>query len=89
METKKPLLFSPGAILCAVFDHRFEISQNITNHIKEYRCTRCGEEMTDTAQGFMAKLTPKFKETNAYLAKIHQRRCARKLFGRKVLSEAS
>ncbi|PTX45202.1 hypothetical protein C8P64_1193 [Christiangramia gaetbulicola] len=31
-------------------------------------------EMTDTADGLLARLTPKFKETNAYLAKIHQRR---------------
>jgi|TARA_R100000655_G_scaffold109836_2_gene165860 hypothetical protein len=31
-------------------------------------------EMTDTADGLLARLTPKFKETNAYLAKIHQKR---------------
>ncbi|NJW52918.1 hypothetical protein [Salinimicrobium oceani] len=89
MKNKKPHLFSPGALICAVFDHRFEVSQNITDHIKEYRCTRCGQEMTDTAQGFMAKLTPKFRETNAFLAKFHQRRCSRKMFQQKVFSEAS
>lgn len=89
MKSKKPLLFFPGAIICAVFDHRFEVSQNITEHIKEYQCKRCGEEMTDTAQGFMAKLTPKFRETNAFLANFHQRRCSRKVFDHKVLSEAS
>lgn len=89
MKNKKPLLFSPGAIICTVFDHKFEVSQNITDHIKEYQCTRCGEEMTDTAQGFMSKLTPRFRETNAYLAEIHQRRCARKFFHHKILSEAS
>lgn len=89
MENKTPLLFSPKAWICAIFDHRFTVSQNITDHIKEYKCTRCGEEMTDTAQGFLAKLTPKFRETNAYIAKIHQRRCARKLFASKRLSKAS
>ncbi|WP_262490116.1 hypothetical protein [Gramella sp. MAR_2010_147] len=31
-------------------------------------------EMTDTADGLLARLTPKFKETNAYLAKIHKKR---------------
>ncbi|WP_324719755.1 hypothetical protein [Salinimicrobium sp. HB62] len=89
MENKMPLLFSPKAWICAIFDHRFTVSQKITDHIKEYKCTRCGEEMTDTAQGFLAKLTPKFRETNAYIAKIHQRRCAKKLFSSKRFSKAS
>ncbi|WP_262489187.1 hypothetical protein [Christiangramia forsetii] len=31
-------------------------------------------EMTDTADGFLARLSPKFKETNRYLAQIHQKR---------------
>ncbi len=89
MKTKKPYLFSPGALICAILDHRFEVSRNITDHIKEYRCTCCGQEMTDTAQGFMAKLTPKFKETNAFLQNYYQRRCSRKLYRQKTLSKAS
>lgn len=94
MENKTPLLFSPQAWLCAIFDHRFKVSQEITDHIKEYKCTRCGEEMTDTAQGFLAKLTPKFRETNKYLSRYYRKRCSRKIFQKKVssgnmLSEAS
>jgi len=30
--------------------------------------------MTDTANGFLAQLTPKFKETNDYLANFYKRR---------------
>lgn len=89
MKTKKPLLFSPGALICAILGHRFEVSRNITEHIKEYRCSCCGQEMTDTAQGFMAKLTPKFKETNAFLERYYKRRCSRKVFRQETLSEAS
>ena len=89
MENRTPLLFSPKAWICGILDHRFTVSQNITDHIKEYKCTRCGEERTDTAQGLIAKLTPKFRETNAYIAKIHQRRCSRKFFAQKELSRAS
>lgn len=89
MENKLPPLFSPRSWMCSIFDHRFRVSQRITDHIKEYKCTRCGQEMTDTAQGFIAKLTPKFRETNAYIAKIHQRRCSRKIFAQKELSQAS
>ena len=89
MKNKKPLLFSPGAWICGILDHRFEVSQNITEHIKEYKCTRCGVEMTDTAQGFMARLTPKFKETNEFLANFYRRRCSRLKYEKEVLSKAS
>ncbi|CAM4199745.1 DUF1660 domain-containing protein [Gillisia limnaea] len=30
--------------------------------------------MTDTADGFLTRLTPKFKETNDYIAKIYKKR---------------
>jgi hypothetical protein len=94
MENKKPLLFSPGAWICAIIGHRFEVSQNITQHIKEYRCSCCGEERTDTAQGLMEKLTPKFRETNEFLSNYYKRRCSRKMFqksgvSKNVFSEAS
>ena len=86
MEKNAPRFsFSFARIYCSIFGHRFKISNFITNHIKEYKCSCCGKEMTDTAQGFIAKLTPKFRETNAYLAKIHQRRKRK----RKTLSKAS
>lgn len=87
MENKTPLLFSPKAWICAVFDHRFKVSQKITDHIKEYKCTRCGEEMTDTAHGIIAKLTPKFRETNEFLSRYYKRRCSRKTFIKKITSE--
>jgi len=67
-------LFSIKKISCKVLGHDLKISKNITNHVHEYECRRCGMEMTDTADGILARLTPKFKETNAYLAKIHQKR---------------
>lgn len=90
METKKSqILFSPRAWICAIFDHRLEVSKDVTEHIKEYRCARCKQEMTDTAQGFIAKLTPKLKETNSFLAKYYERRCSYLKFHKDVLSKAS
>ncbi len=84
METKTPpISFSIGKIICSFFGHRFRVSNIITDHIREYKCDCCGEELTDTANGVVAKLTPRFRETNAFLAKIHERRSKR------VLSEAS
>lgn len=80
MNTKNtPLLFSIGKLFCSYFGHRLYISRRITNHIKEYSCSRCGQEMTDTANGFVANLTPRLQETNTFLAKIHERRRSRKV----------
>lgn len=84
MKAKKSL-FSVliAKVFCPLFGHKFRVSNTITNHIKEYQCEHCGEEVTDTANGFLAKLTPKFRETNAFLAQFHRRRT------RKIFSEAS
>lgn len=80
MKKKNPTLFSLGKVFCSIFGHKLKVSKNVTDHIHEYQCSRCGMEMTDTANGFLARLTPKFKETNDYLAKIHKRRKERRIF---------
>lgn len=74
MKTHNPTKFSFAKSLCSIFGHKLCVSKNITDHVHEYRCKKCGMEMTDTADGLLARLTPKFKETNAYLAKIHRKR---------------
>ncbi len=78
MKQENPALFSFGAVYCKLFGHQLKVSKNVTHHIHEYKCAKCGMEMTDTADGFLAKLTPKFKETNDYIAKIYRRRRQRK-----------
>lgn len=74
MSKINPTNFSISKFLCKFFGHKLRISKNITNHIQEYKCSKCGMEMTDTADGFLERLTPKFKETNNYIAQIHKRR---------------
>lgn len=71
---KAPFWFSVARVYCNLFGHRFKVSNFITDHIKEYRCSCCGEEITDTANGSLTKLTKQFRETNAYLAQFHARR---------------
>lgn len=61
-------------VFCNFFGHKLKVSKNVTNHIHEYKCKNCGMEMTDTANGFLARLTPKFKETNDYIAQIHRKK---------------
>ena len=74
MSKERPTLVSFARVYCRVFGHKLKVSKSITNHVHEYQCKKCGMEMTDTADGLLARLTPKFKETNAYLAKIHRKR---------------
>lgn len=69
-----PKNFSFSGVMCNLFGHKLEVSKNVTSHIHEYKCAKCGIEMTDTADGFLARLTPKFKETNDYIAKIYKKR---------------
>lgn len=78
-----PISTFVSKVICSIFGHRYHVSKNITDHVKEYCCSSCGEEITDTANGTLEKLTAKFRETNAYLAEFHQRR------SRKIYSEAS
>lgn len=74
MKERNPKTFSFAKVFCSIFGHKLVISKNVTDHVHEYKCKKCGMEMTDTANGLLARLTPKFKETNEYIAQIHQKR---------------
>lgn len=78
MEQSTPKLKLVAKVFCNFFGHKLQVSKNVTNHIHEYKCAKCGMEMTDTANGFLERLTPKFKETNDYLAQVHERRRMRR-----------
>ncbi len=74
MKQQTPKSFSFSEVFCSIFGHQLKVSKSVTDHIHEYQCAKCGLEMTDTANGFLAQLTPKFKETNTYLANFYKRR---------------
>lgn len=80
MKSKKsPFLFSMARIYCSFFGHKYRVSNFVTEHIKEYQCSFCREEITDTANGNLAKLTEQIKETNEYLAQFHEKRTRKTL----------
>ncbi|WP_452220627.1 hypothetical protein [Lacinutrix salivirga] len=68
---KKPTLF------CSVFGHKYEISKKVTYHVHEYKCKHCYKELTTNGNGNLIELTPKFKEINAILEKIHTNKMMR------------
>jgi transposase-like protein len=64
-------------IYCSFFGHQYEVSKNITYHVKEYKCTHCNSQVTTSGNGSLIPLTPKYKEINSVLSRIHNRRIDR------------
>ncbi len=58
-------------IHCKVFGHNYEVSRNVTYHVKEYTCCNCKKQLTTNGKGNLTELTPKFKEINDVLERIH------------------
>jgi len=71
-------------LLCSIFGHQYEVSKKVTYHVKEYKCRGCKKELTTNGSGNLIELTPKYKEINSVLSRIHKKRMAR--LGREVLT---
>lgn len=74
-----------NGLFCNLFGHHFEVSKNVTYHVKEYKCSKCGKEMTTNSNGFLTELTPKFREINNVLSKIHNNKLTRLAKQKKLL----
>ncbi|GGD22774.1 hypothetical protein [Hyunsoonleella pacifica] len=64
-------------IYCSIFGHDYQVTKQVTRHVKEYTCTHCKKQLTTSSNGNLVELTPKFKEINAILERIHQSRMNR------------
>ncbi len=62
---------------CNLFGHNFEVSRNVTYHVKEYKCSNCNKELTTNGKGNLTPLTPKYREINSILSRIHTKRQSR------------
>lgn len=59
---------------CNVFGHNFKVSKKVTYHINEFKCQNCRIEYTTNSKGNLIELTPKYKEINSVLERIHNRK---------------
>jgi len=66
------------SIYCSFFGHQYEVSKKVTYHVKEYKCVQCTAQMTTNGKGGITPLTPKYKEINSVLERIHNNRMSRK-----------
>ena len=57
-----------------VFGHDFKVTRNVTYHVKEYTCKTCCKQLTTNSNGNLVALSPKFKEINDVLERIHHKR---------------
>lgn len=64
-------------IHCLVFGHDFKVTRNVTYHVKEYTCKTCNKQLTTSGNGSLIELTPKFKEINDVLERIHRKRTSK------------
>ncbi|TYB78936.1 hypothetical protein [Bizionia myxarmorum] len=71
--TTQKIAFIPK-VYCNIFGHDFKVSRNVTLHVKEYQCKCCKKQATTNGNGALTELTPKFKEINSILERIHTRR---------------
>lgn len=75
---------SIGRIICAAVGHNYKETNKINEVISEYRCTCCGQEVTENDQGYLEALTPKMKDINACLSAFIEKKMRRTVY-----SEAS
>ncbi|MEN3323390.1 hypothetical protein VP395_06600 [Mariniflexile soesokkakense] len=73
--TTKPALMPK--MYCNFFGHDYQVSKKVTYHVKEYTCSHCKKQLTTNSNGSLIELTPKFKEINAILERIHNSRMER------------
>jgi hypothetical protein len=50
------------------------VTRQVTYHIKEYTCKNCKKQLTINGHGQLIELSPKFKEINDVLERIHIKR---------------
>ena len=78
MKKKSPnQSFSIFGVLCSLVGHQYLITNKITNHINEYRCSQCGKEVTDGTSGDLELLTFKNKKVNESLALFFKKKMRR------------
>jgi len=66
--------FNLTTIFCSTFGHKYSISKKITNHINEYQCKTCGQEVTNAVSGEIEILTFKNRKVNDCLSAFFKKK---------------
>lgn len=66
-------------IHCKIFGHKYYVTRHVTHHVKEYTCKFCKKSLTTDSNGNLVPLTPKLKEINDVLERIHNKRILKRV----------
>ena len=66
--------FSISGVMCSVFGHNFQVTRQVTKHIKEYECAQCKMQATTDVRGNLASLTPQLKDINESLSVLYRKK---------------
>ena len=73
-NSKNEQVFFGRKLWCSFFGHQFVTTRNVTNHFKEYKCSKCNLELTNDEKGHKIFLTPELKDINETLVLFYQKR---------------
>ena len=65
-------------LYCSVFGHQYKVIKKVTYHVKEYECKHCKQKVTTSGNGGLTPLTPKYREINSILERIHNYKIKRR-----------
>ncbi|PQJ20102.1 MULTISPECIES: hypothetical protein [Nonlabens] len=64
--------FSSKSLLCSITGHKYRVSKEITEHVKEYTCCKCNKKMTSTIYGQLLPLNDQYSRLNRALSSLQQ-----------------
>ncbi|KAB1069849.1 hypothetical protein F6U93_03295 [Tamlana haliotis] len=64
-------------VYCSLFGHEYQVTKNVTSHVKEYTCKNCKKELTTDSNGNLTELTPTFREINVILERVYNSKTER------------
>lgn len=72
--------------LCSISGHKFKLTKKVTKHIKHYKCSCCGLEVTTNTKGSLVSLTEELKLIHLGIETIIIKRNMRKSNKKKAVA---
>lgn len=70
--TKKP--FRISGLMCLTLGHDYMVTRQVSEHIKEYKCSHCGKEVAENDLGQIEELTMNIKRANNSLVSFLEKK---------------
>ena len=61
-------------VYCSTFGHDLVVVKEVTAHVKEFRCRKCGREFTTASNGKITSLSNTHRDINRLLNEMYLKR---------------